>query len=49
MSCTSFQVDIGVPIFGLAFTSSNQLIAGGGGGGNRSGVKNKLVKKNIAL
>ncbi|KAG2206872.1 hypothetical protein INT47_007629 [Mucor saturninus] len=42
MSCPTFKVTIGVPIFGLAFTSSNQLILGGGGGNTRSGVKNKL-------
>lgn len=44
MSCPTFQVSVGVPIFGLGFTSLNQLIMGGGGGAGRSGVKNKLVK-----
>ncbi|KAG2231068.1 hypothetical protein INT48_001729 [Thamnidium elegans] len=42
MSCSTFKVSVGIPIFGLAFTSSNQLIMGGGGGAGRSGVKNKL-------
>lgn len=43
MTCPTFQVSVGIPIFGLAFTSNNQLIVGGGGGAGRSGVKNKLV------
>jgi prolactin regulatory element-binding protein len=43
MSCPTFKVSVGIPVFGLGFTSSNQLIVGGGGGPGRSGVKNKLV------
>lgn len=43
MSCSTFKATVGIPIFGLAFTSTNQLIMGGGGGAGRSGVKNKLV------
>ncbi|KAI8888490.1 hypothetical protein K501DRAFT_291621 [Backusella circina FSU 941] len=42
MSCPTFKVSVGIPVFGLGFTSSNQLIVGGGGGPGRSGVKNKL-------
>ncbi|KAI9365817.1 WD40-repeat-containing domain protein [Pilaira anomala] len=42
MACPSFSVSVGIPIFGLGFTSTNQLIMGGGGGAGRSGVKNKL-------
>ncbi|RCH82378.1 hypothetical protein CU097_005289 [Rhizopus azygosporus] len=42
MTCSSFKVPIGFPIFGLAFTSNGQLVVGGGGGAGRSGVKNKL-------
>ncbi|ORZ23331.1 quinon protein alcohol dehydrogenase-like superfamily [Absidia repens] len=40
--CPSFQVPIGIPIFGLGFTKDNQLLLCGGGGAGRSGVKNKL-------
>lgn len=47
MSCPSFKVSIGYPIFGLAFTAENQLILGGGGGAGRSGVKNKLSSYKI--
>jgi prolactin regulatory element-binding protein len=43
MSCSTYKVSVGIPVFGLGFTSSNQLIIGGGGGAGRSGVKNKLV------
>lgn len=45
MTCSSFKVPIGFPIFGLAFTSNGQLVVGGGGGAGRSGVKNKLVRR----
>lgn len=31
------------PVYGLAFTANDILIAGGGGGANRSGVKNNLA------
>ncbi|ORZ23073.1 WD40-repeat-containing domain protein [Absidia repens] len=40
--CTSFKVQVGIPIFGLGFTRGNQLLLCGGGGAGRSGVKNKL-------
>lgn len=43
MSCPTFKVSVGIPVFGLGFTHNNQLILGGGGGASRSGVKNKLV------
>ena len=43
MSCPTFKVSVGIPVFGLGFTKKNQLILGGGGGASRSGVKNKLV------
>lgn len=43
MSCPTFKVSVGIPVFGLGFTRDNQLILGGGGGASRSGVKNKLV------
>lgn len=42
--CPTFAVPVGIPVYGLAFTSSNQLLLGGGGGAGRTGVKNKLVK-----
>ncbi|KAI9023860.1 quinon protein alcohol dehydrogenase-like superfamily [Phycomyces nitens] len=42
LECPTFSVSIGIPIFGLGFTSTNHLIIGGGGGGGRSGVQNKL-------
>ncbi|KAL0088233.1 hypothetical protein F4703DRAFT_1502010 [Phycomyces blakesleeanus] len=42
LNCPTFSVSVGIPIFGLGFTSTNHLIIGGGGGGGRSGVKNKL-------
>ncbi|KAI9275107.1 WD40-repeat-containing domain protein [Helicostylum pulchrum] len=42
MSCSTFKATVGIPIFGLAFTSSKQLVMGGGGGAGRSGVKNRL-------
>lgn len=47
MSCPTFKVSVGIPVFGLGFTSDNQLVLGGGGGAGRSGVKNKLVKKKL--
>lgn len=41
--CPSYAVPVGIPVYGLAFTSDNQLIVAGGGGAGRSGVANKLV------
>lgn len=41
--CSTFSVPVGIPVFGVAFTASNQLVIGGGGGPGRSGVQNKLV------
>ncbi|ORX48294.1 WD40 repeat-like protein [Hesseltinella vesiculosa] len=45
--CPSFKVSVGFPVFGLGFTTNNELIVAGGGGAGRSGVKNKLVKYTI--
>lgn len=42
-NCPTFSVPVGIPVYGIAFTLSNQLLLGGGGGGGRTGVKNKLV------
>ncbi|CEP16695.1 hypothetical protein [Parasitella parasitica] len=47
MSCPTFKVSVGFPVFGLGFTADNQLILGGGGGASRSGVKNKMVSYKI--
>lgn len=47
MSCPTFKVSVGIPVFGLGFTGSNQLIIGGGGGAGRSGVKNKLCSYKV--
>ncbi|KAK4512764.1 uncharacterized protein ATC70_003470 [Mucor velutinosus] len=47
MSCPTFKVSVGIPVFGLGFTHNNQLILGGGGGASRSGVKNKLASYKI--
>lgn len=44
MSCPSFKVSVGFPVFGIGFTLDNQLLLAGGGGASRSGVKNKLVR-----
>ncbi|KAI8992122.1 WD40-repeat-containing domain protein [Mycotypha africana] len=49
MSCPTFNVPIGIPVFGLGFASNNQLIIGGGGGASRSGVKNKLASYKIDI
>ncbi|KAI7907685.1 WD40-repeat-containing domain protein [Cokeromyces recurvatus] len=47
MNCPTFKVSVGFPVFGVGFTSNNQLILTGGGGASRSGVKNKLVSYKI--
>ncbi|KAI9482956.1 MAG: WD40-repeat-containing domain protein [Benjaminiella poitrasii] len=47
MSCPTFNISVGIPVFSLGFTSNNQLILAGGGGASRSGVKNKLVSYKI--
>ncbi|KAI8078799.1 quinon protein alcohol dehydrogenase-like superfamily [Halteromyces radiatus] len=47
--CPSFQVPIGIPIFGVAFTKDNQLLLCGGGGAGRSGVKNKLCSYKVDI
>ncbi|KAI8638978.1 WD40-repeat-containing domain protein [Parasitella parasitica] len=47
MSCPTFKVSVGFPVFGLGFTADNQLILCGGGGASRSGVKNKLAAYKI--
>ncbi|CAO0801481.1 unnamed protein product [Mucor circinelloides] len=49
MSCPTFKVSVGIPVFGLGFTRDNQLILGGGGGASRSGVKNKLASYKIDI
>ncbi|KAL9558123.1 hypothetical protein MBANPS3_001072 [Mucor bainieri] len=49
MSCPTFKVSVGIPVFGLGFTGNNQLILGGGGGASRSGVKNKLASYKIDI
>ncbi|CAO3616053.1 unnamed protein product [Cunninghamella blakesleeana] len=47
--CPSFKVSVGIPIFGLGFTKTNQLILCGGGGAGRSGVKNKLCSYKVDI
>ncbi|KAI7865622.1 quinon protein alcohol dehydrogenase-like superfamily [Spinellus fusiger] len=47
IDCPTFTVTIGIPVFGVGFTSRNQLVVGGGGGESRSGVKNRLICYNV--
>lgn len=43
--CPTYAVPVGFPVFGLAFTTTNQLLVGGGGGAGRSGIQNKLASE----
>ncbi|KAI7855953.1 WD40-repeat-containing domain protein [Circinella umbellata] len=45
--CSTFSVPVGIPVFDVAFTASNQLVIGGGGGPGRSGVQNKLISYKV--
>ncbi|KAJ8663652.1 hypothetical protein O0I10_000900 [Lichtheimia ornata] len=45
--CPTYAVPVGFPVFGLAFTTTNQLLVGGGGGAGRSGIQNKLVSYRV--
>ncbi|KAI9253856.1 WD40-repeat-containing domain protein [Phascolomyces articulosus] len=46
-TCSTFAVPVGIPVFDVTFTASNQLIIGGGGGPGRSGIPNKLVSYKV--
>ncbi|KAI9496466.1 quinon protein alcohol dehydrogenase-like superfamily [Zychaea mexicana] len=46
-TCSTFAVPVGIPVYGVTFTPTNQLLIGGGGGPGRSGVQNKLVSYKV--
>ncbi|KAI9318405.1 quinon protein alcohol dehydrogenase-like superfamily [Dichotomocladium elegans] len=47
LECPTYTSEVNFPVFGLGFTSSNQLLVCGGGGAGRSGVRNKLVSYRV--
>jgi len=43
MPVVTFAANVGIPIFALGFTATDQLVVGGGGGSGRTGVTNKIT------